>query len=274
MSVISWASYVDSATITNSSATGSETLTKEAMKTRQLADVFRHTFTSAGTLLLDFDLGEAKVTDLIGILNHDMQGLTYTLTFGTTLGASDVGTEGPNKFWEGTSDDGPHELLYLSTAFTARYVRLSVTIPVTASPDAGRTVDVGRVWLDSAWSITVSMQFTLGISDTSTVTKTRGGSAYSSDKQVLRKLGCKAIGVTNYDLVGNASDSLLKSFLTLDLAVGVHGAVLILPLTDSQINRQRLGVYGHITDSQPISIIDKSGSDYVSEKRFTVEEDR
>ena len=274
MSVISWSSYVDSATITNSTATGSEVLSKEFMKTRQLANVFRHTFPAAGTLLLDFDLGSAKATDLIGILNHDCQGLSYTISFGTTLGASDVGSEGPNTFWTGTSDDGPHELLYLTTALTARYVRLAVTIPVTASPDLGRTVAIGRVWLDSAWAITVSMSFTLGITDTSTVTKTRGGSAYSSDKQVLRKLGCKAIGVTNYDLVGNPSDSLLKSFLTLDLAVGMHGAVLILPLTNSQINRQRLGVYGHLTDSQPITILDKTGSEYVSEKRFTVEEDR
>ena len=177
MAIISWSNYVDDSTITNNSALESpqlstEDLTVQNLKTRQIGQVFRQTFSTLTSpndeLVIDFDLGSAKATDLIGILNHNMAGYTYVISFGTSSGASDVGTES-GTMWTGTAYDAPNELIYLATALTARYVRLAVAIPAAVS------VDIGRVWLDSSWSYKNLMSFNLSVIDRSTKSKSRGG---------------------------------------------------------------------------------------------------
>ncbi len=274
MSVISWDNYVDDATILNSSAvtsplTSSEVLSVQNLKTRQVGDIFRQNFLIAGSplpsLIIDFDLGSSKLTDLIAIINHNMQSLAYTIDFGTTSGASDVGTE-TGTFWQGTADDPLWEVLYLASGHTARYVRITVTITATG------TYDIGRVWFDEAWSTNVSMDFSLAVVDRSTKSKSRGGSTYASARQILRQLHIRAFGLKDADFMGTSSD--FDSFLSMDLAVGTHGEMILLPLTDTQINRQRLGVYGTIANNQPIRVLDKGSAGYLTEKRFTVEEDR
>lgn len=268
MAVISWDNYVDDATVTSTGASGTEVLSDQNLKTRQVGDIMRWSFTGASTLYLSFDLGSAKATNLVCLINHNLAGLAYTINFGTTAGASDVGQE-TGTFWNGgTSYDPTNDMLYFSSTYTARYVRIAVTIT------GAMIADVGRVWLDNAWSTNVSMDFSLGPMDRSTKTKSRGGSTYASRRQILRKLDIKAIGKSTTDFIGDASDSDLKSFLTMDLAVGTHGEIVCLPLTDSQLNKQRLGVYGTISSNSPIRVISKGSDGFLTEKRFTIEEDR
>lgn len=276
MAIISWENYVDDSTITNNSALESpvnstEALTVENLKTRQIGKVFRQTFTAITSpldeLVIDFDLGSAKATDLIGILNHNMGGYAYTISFGTSSGASDVGQE-TGTLWSGTSYDSPNELLYLASAYTAQYVRIAVAIPAATS------VDIGRVWLDSAWSYKNKMDFSLGIIDRSTKTKSRGGSTYVSDRQKLRQLDVRAYGNSNDDFYGDSADSDFKSWLTIDQAVGQSGEVICIPMTANQHERQRTGVYGTISKNNPMRVQDKGADGYIFEKQLTVEEDR
>ena len=59
----------------------------------------------------------------------------------------------------------------------------------------------------------------------------------------------------------------------MDLAVGTHDEIIVGPLTDTEAHLQRLTVYGHLSDNQPIQVRGKSGTAHQTEKRFTVEED-
>jgi len=271
MAILSWDNYVDDSTIVNNSALESpqvstENLTVQNLKTRQIGKVFKQTFTLTSPLdqlVIDFDLGSAKATDLICILNHNMAGYSYTLSFGTSSGASDVGTE-TGTFWTGTTYDATNEMLYLASAHTARYVRLAVVIPAAVS------VTIGRVWLDSAWSYNNSMDFEMGIIERSTKTKSRGGSTYAASRQILRTQNIRAWGKSDTDFIGLSSDSDFKSFLTMDLAVGQHGEVICLPLHANQHERQRTGVYGVISRNGPISVRDRGSDGLLTEKRFTI----
>lgn len=270
MAVISWDNTLDDATITNGSD-GSESTSIQKLKTRQLGDVYRQSITAAPSpsdeMVVNIDLGTAKATDLICILNHDMAGLAYTINFGTTIGASNVGQE-TGTFWTGTSYDATNEMLYLSSAHTARWVQLRVLVTSI------RTVEIGRIWLDSGWSTTASMEFSVSVTDPSPVTKSRGGSVFISARKRARRLTVKAFGLTENDFRGTVGDADFKSYLTMDLAVGSSGELVFLPLTDNQINRNRLGVYGHITNNLPMKVLDKRSSDgLMIEKRFTLEED-
>ena len=264
MAVISWDNYLDDSTIVNSSD-GSEVLTVQNLLTRQLGDIFRQT--TSTQLIVDIDLGSAKLTNLICILNHtNLAGESYTLDFGTSSGGSQVGTE-TGTFFTGATSDATNEMIYLTSGHTARYVRLTVTISST-------TVSIGRIWLDNAWSTTAGMEFSVSVADPSPVTRSRGGSIFISERKRARRVACKGFALTENDFRGTVGDSLYKSYLTMDLAVGTSGEIVFLPLTDSQINRNRLGVYGHVSNSQPMKVMDRTTSDGLSiEKRFTVEED-
>jgi len=276
MAIISWDNYVDDATITNNSALESpvnstEDLTVENVKTRQIGNVFRQTFAALTSpqdeLVIDFDLGSAKATNLICILNHNMGGYTYTISFGTSSGGSQVGTT-TGTFWDGTAYHPDNEMLYLASAYTAQYVRLAVAIPAAVS------VSIGRVWLDSAWAYKNSMDFSVGVIDRSTKSKSRAGSTYVSSRQKLRQLNIRAYGSSDTDFFGSSSDADMKSFLTMDLAVGESGEIVCIPLHANQQERQTTGVYGTISSNQAISVRDRGGSGLLTEKRFTVEEDR
>lgn len=268
MAVISWDNYVDDATVTSTGASGTEVISDQKLKNRQVGDIMRWSFTTSSTLYLSFDLGSAKATNMVCVINHTLAGLAYVINFGTTAGASDVGQE-TGTFWNGgTTYDPKNDMLHFASTYTARYVRIAVTIT------AAMLADVGRVWMDSAWSTNVSLDFALGTIDRSTKTKSRGGSTYASKRQILRTLDIKAIGRSDTDFIGISSDADLKSFLTMDLAIGQHGEVVCLPLTDSQLNKQRFGVYGTISQNNPIRVLDRGASGLLTEKRFTIEEDR
>ena len=126
--------------------------------------------------------------------------------------------------------------------------------------------------MDDAWDYNNLMDFNMGVVDRSTKTKSRGGSTYSSARQKLRRLDIVARGKTTADFIGTSSD--FDSFLTMDLAVGESGEIVCLPLTDTEHNRNRVGVYGTISNNNPIKIMDKGADGFISEKRFSIEEDR
>ena len=272
MAIFSWDNYVDDATVTDSTNSisphpGTQTIAGTKLQTRQLSDVARYTFTSTASplpdLIYDFDLASAKTTDLIAILGYssNLAGKSFTLAFGTSSGASDVGTETGTLWNGGEINPRYNHFVYLTSGHSARYVRLSVHA-VAAS-----VVDIGRVWLNDAYSAQFSMDFNISIKDPSSFTKSRGGSAYASAKNMPRMLSCKAFGLTNNDFTGN------PGLLAMHQAIGTHDEVIILPLTDTSQNLHRLGVYGHIKSNQGIHVISKSGTAHVTDNRFVVEED-
>ena len=266
MAVIRWDNYVDDSTITLGGG-HSEILSRNNLKTRQIGDITRIDTTLNSPLLnlnFRFDLGSAKDTNLVCILNHNMQGLAGFVLFGTTPGGQDVGVEAFT-LWAGSTYDAPNEMLYFSTTYTARYVTVQFNTP-------NQICDIGRIWFDDAWSYNNLMDFNIGVIDRSTKSKSRGGSTYSSSRQKLRKLDIVARGRSDADFIGTSAD--FDSFLTMDLAVGESGEIVCLPLTDTEHNRNRMGVYGTIVNNNPIRVLDKGADGFISEKRFSIEEDK
>lgn len=278
--IISWDNYVDDATITNSTSVTSPLINTEVisfatkLKTRQLGDIGRQNFTTTPSplqqLILDFNLGSAKSTQLIAILNHNMQGLAYTISFGTSLGDNSVGTE-TGTFFNGVSADSPNDFLYFSSAYSAQFVRIAVVIT------SATTIDIGRVWMDgaTAWAIKPDLlSFAIGIQDTSTSAESRGGSFYSTTRKRRRVMQARLHGEDTDTLIGDSTDTDLKSFMTLDMTVGTSGEVIMMGDTTNQITKQRLSIYGHISRNEPIQFREKNPTDgYISEKRFTILED-
>ena len=273
MAVFSWDNYADDATIVDNTPDPSPGATTAVLgvaklKTRQLGDVFRRTFDSPAVspspdLILDFDLGSAKKTDLIAVLNHTMSGMSYTLAFGSSSGANDIGTE-TGTFWTGTADDPKNDFIYLATGHTARYIRLTVAVTVA-------TVDIGRIWFDDAWSANLSLDFSIGVDDSSTMVDTRGGSVYTSERKRRKLIHCSAHALSTANVIGTDADT--DSFMSMDLKAGSSGEVIVLPDTSSTRLTQRLGVYGHLSRNEPTQFIDKGNAGYIASKRFTVRED-
>jgi hypothetical protein len=269
MAIISWENYADTATITNNSD-GAEALSVQKLKTRQIGDVFRQTVSLTSPneeVIIDFDLGSTMRTDLICILNHNMGGYAYTITWGTTPGGAEVKTA-TGTLWSGTTYHPNNEMLLMASSYNARYIRLAVAIPAAGS------VDIGRVWIGLGWEYSNSMDFSVGIVDRSTKIKSRAGSSYVSDRQKLRELNIRAYGSNDTDFFGSSSDADMKSFLTMDLAVGTSGEIVCLPMHATQQERQTTGVYGTIVNNGPISVRDRGSAGLLTEKTFKIEEDR
>ena len=278
--LISWVNHVDDSTLTNSSTGGTESLTDENVKTRQLGQVFRMDFTGSpegGTLILDIDMGSNKDIGLICILGHDMAGLGYTITIGTTLGGSQIwdSTVSPdNVFWGGTSWDAQNEIIIPSTVQTGgRYVRISVVVATA------RTCDIGRVWIDDPFQTRMLTDFSLGVVDRSNIVVTQTAGIFETSRRRVRVLNCNIQGDDEDEIRGAAGDADLQSLVTMDLACGVSQEIIVAPYytsgtanTANQLNRQRLTVYGRMSNSGPIQWGHKDGAEWAARKRFSVEE--
>ncbi|GAG97109.1 unnamed protein product, partial [marine sediment metagenome] len=250
MSLISWKNYVDDGTITTTF--GTNILSQNNLKTRQIGDIYRQDLDASplGTgTHIKVDFGSAKETKIVCALNHNQAGAAYSLRFGTTSGATDVGSVA-GTFAAATSYDANNDMLYLSTPYTARYFTMVIT-PVVP----GGLVDMGRLWIDNGFVPNIGMDFGMGVIDRSTKTKSRGGSTYSAPRQILRKLDVNAIGRSTADFIGTSAD--FDSLLTMDLACGVSSEIVVLPMTDSQHNLNRMGVYGTISSNGPIHVQNK-----------------
>ena len=223
MALISWDNYVDDSTVSwDWSSTespkvddGTQVLSAQKLKTRQIGDIARFNSSGPGTWLLYFDLGSSKPVNFVGVLNHTAAGLNGAVRFSDIASAGfEVGLENFT-YQSATSYDAKNEMLYFSTPYTARYITVTITT-------TGGNLDVGRVWIDSAFSTNVSMDFSMGIVDRSTKTKSRGGSTYASKRQILRKMDVSAIGKSTADFIGTSSN--LDSLLTME---GYHQILII-----------------------------------------------
>ena len=83
MAVISWNNNLDSASSVvagqdpaYSPLPGTEVLAESKLQNRQIGDVMRWTFAGQGAWFVNIDLGSAKTTKVIGVLNHTLAGLT------------------------------------------------------------------------------------------------------------------------------------------------------------------------------------------------------
>lgn len=274
MTVLSWTNYADDATLTDSTNTqspvpGAGVLAIDNVKTRQLSDVYRYNFTGAGTVIIDIDHGAGKTPaiTLIGLLN--MKGVNtpdYTVSFGTSAGASDVGQE-TGTLWTRRDWETHNYFIYISTRYAARYMRIEVDVALAGN------FDLGRLWLDDAWiDPDFSMDFTVNINDPSPLVKSTGGTVYSSARSLQRSIDCRVYGVTDADFVGDGQ-LVDPSLLVMHMVAGTSGEVVCLPLVDTEIHIRRLGTYGHIKSNQGIRVLDKGANGHIVENRFTIEED-
>jgi len=277
--LISWVNHVDTSTLTNNSTGGTESLTDENIKTKQLNEVFRMDFTGSpegGTLILDIDMGEAKDIGLIAIMGHDMGGLGYTVDIGTSSGGAEIwtSTTSPdNTFFSGTAWDSPNEIIIPASVQTGgRYIR--ITVPVSTA----RTCDIGRIWIDGPWQTRVLTDFSIAIQDKSNVVETQSSSVFESERRRVRVLNCHVQADDEDEIRGASGDSDLQSLLTMDLACGVSQEIIMAPyytsgdsFTPNQLNRQRFTVYGRMQNSGAIQFSHKSGV-WAARKRFSIKE--
>ncbi len=272
-SLISYVNYIDDSTITNNSD-GSEVLTDENVKVRQLGKVFRQSLTLTSPLesvILDFDLDSAQSISYVGILGHNISSGTYSVSLGTSLGASDVATAS-GTLWQGVADDPKQQHVILPATYSARYVRVALT------PADGKSVEIGRVWVDDPWSPAVGIDFSHTVQDVSVSNRSIGGSKYTYSKPRFRQMNVKLLHMSEADALGSSSDNTTRSAHHMDMTAGTSSSMVIIPETTGADPAQvihKLGFYGSIKTSTAINLVPaKSGSGWVYDKSFQFEEER
>ena len=271
--LISYVNLADDATLTNSSD-GTEVLTDENVKVRQLGKVFRQALSAASPLqsvILDFDLGSAQSISYVGIFGHNVPAGTYAVGLGTSSGASDVASAS-GTLWQGVADDPKQQHVILSATYSARYVR------VTLTPTIAQDVDIGRIWIDAPWSPKVGIEFQHDVMDDSDTVRSIGQSAYSFRRPRYRMNTLHFNNLTEQEALGSSTNPATRSAHHMDMTVGISSPVVCIPETgggDASQVIHKLGIYGAISRSTPIEVMEsKDGSGgWRYRKRFSVIEE-
>lgn len=271
--LISYTNLADSGTLTNSSD-GSNVLPVTNLQTRQLGRVFRQTLSAASPLqsvIVDADLGSAKDIKYVGIFGHNISAGSYAVALGTSSGGSQVASES-GTLWQGVADDPKQQHVIFSQTYSARYVR------VTLTPDAGQTVDWGRLWIDDPWMPKVGLKFRPMIMDPSQKERSLGQSVFAYRRPRYRVNRMHFVDLSEQEALGSSSDSTIKSAHHMDMTVGTSDSVVVIPETtgtDSEQVRHKLGIYGVIKRSTEMRLIPvKESSGWHYQKDLEVEEER
>jgi len=272
--LISYNNLGDSAILTNNSD-GSEVLTEANVQVRQLGKPFRQNIAATSPLesaILDFDFSTAKSISYVGIFGHNITDGTYAVDLGTSEGASDVASAS-GTLWQGVVDDPKQQHVLLGATYSARYLR------VTLTPSNGVDVDVGRIWIDDPLVIPVGLEFEQTVRDDSQSNRSIGASKYAYERPRYRVTNLIFNNLTEAQALGDSSDNTAKSVHHMDMTVGTHAPLVILPETsgaDAQQVIHKLGCYGSIANSTPLRVMpakDGSGG-WRYRKQFTFEEER
>lgn len=272
-SLISYINLADTATITNSSD-GTESIAPDNVQVRQVGKASRQTLITASpleSLIYDFDLTTAQSIDYVGIFGHNITSGTYTVSLGTTIGASDVATDS-GTLWAGVSDIPLQQHIVFSQTYSARYVR------VTLTPSVGQAVDVGRMWIGEGWNPKIGTNFELTIQDNSKSKRAIGGSVYSYIIPRYRSMKVSLNSMTEADAYGISSDSAAMNCAAMDFTAGIGSQIVIIPETTGSDATQVIhmqGIIGSIWRSTPITVIESRSADgWKYRKSFSVDEDR
>jgi hypothetical protein len=274
MALIVWKDWVTDATITDGSY-GTEVVNShsvENIKTRQLSDIARWEFGSESPdtqrLQLGFDFGVAKNVNFLAILGWSgaISTPNYNFDLGTSSFANDVYNGGTTALWTSGSNDAKNTYVVLDQTYSARYARVDLY------PKNQEIIDIGRIWIGEAWTTNASMDFAMGVADLGKVSQSRSGAAFSSARTNLKTMDIRCFGLNDADFFGTSSD--FDSFMEMDLSVGRSDPIIVIPRNDSEHERHRLGIYGHVSNNGPIQVMSRGSGGLVTEKRFSVVEER
>jgi hypothetical protein len=175
--------------------------------TSERAMVARSVDATTGNTRFDVDFGTARAFRAFALCNHNLsQAATWTISLGTTLGASDVYAgasqaawylpfTGPEEWedanWWGIAQDAytghPFSAFQVLTGtLNARFLR--VAINDTANP-AGY-VQIGRLWAGEVWQPGVNATYGAqpGYEDDSVVNKLKAGGFFADEQRRRRTM--------------------------------------------------------------------------------------
>lgn len=268
--LISYTNLADAATITDSSD-GTEVIAAAKVQTRQVGDAMVRTLAAGESIVLDFDFGVAVDISYVGAFGHNITAGTWQVDLGTSSGGDEVHTDS-GTLWQGVADDPKNQHVILDGTYSARYLRLTLT------NTPGGDTELGRVWVDAPWTPKVGVDYEHTVEDPSDVARSLGQSVYATERKRLRCNRVHLNQMDEEDAYGNSSGT-AKNAHDMDITVGIHASVVVIPETSGADSTQlvhKTGVYGVIKRSTPITVRPSrpTSTEWLYEKRFDVLEER
>lgn len=213
---------------------------------------------------LRFDAGSAIDWNFVGILGHSgfTDGTTVNIRLGTTLGGAEV--YNPSSMTLDSAPEGEMSNFYhhMDATYSARYLQVEVYATSFQAPS------IGRIMAGECWDIGAEVNFQIGVKDTGMVNRSVTGVAHPVERDRLKTMDLRFIGIGDQDMIGSASDS--HSFRHMDATVGRTGEVCAFIKSDTDYNTQRYGIYGFAETNSPAAVRGNSSSGYVSAKSISI----
>lgn len=195
--------------------------------------------TSLATQNIDLDNGSAKTMGLIGLFGSNLtSAATWTITMGTTQGASGVYSSGSIA---ASVVAGYGQAIHLLPAdLSARWCRIALVD--AANPDG--FMEAGALFVGPSFRPQRNFSYgrALGFVDPSVRSKSKGGQLYSDLRDRYRAQEFEFEGLTEAELFNEA--------LEMDRQRGVADSILFCP-DDAGTFRTRTAIWGTIADATP-----------------------
>lgn len=258
MGYVTYRNLIDEATLTLTGGAIAE-FPVANLQTRQLGETCR--MTAAATPRVNIDLGSAKLSDVIALLNiNEANAVAWGVTVeysSNGIGWSSAGTFTLN-------DAGVPELprlIILAHGIDAPYRYWRVT-PSWVRPVGVPYYELGRLWLGPAIKAKCA-PLPLGFRDAGKLDASAGEQNYEDERIRPRRarlvFSCETLQA--YGFEHDASLALdVPSFQGLQMAAGTTGELIAIPRTSSRLWMRRTAIYGHLT--KDFTIVNTAGQNY------------
>lgn len=271
----------DDPVVANTSPVPTVTITNAAaLHTEQVHDKVSAAFSSQSPEVLqylDLQFGDGSTDSVMGgfgLINHNMRtGCEFrVLLSNTAYGNGGVLTVTYTNFTTVGSAYQLENYFYdLGANYTFKYgtIRLYMYDPagIKGSGDAAylnQTWSIGKLHAGRRASIDAALDLSVGVQDSGTLAHTRSGDVYARFGSKKRSYGMRFYGSTDAAFYG--TDGLLD----IAQAAGTTGRIAVLPRSNSDYEKNRLGVYGNINTDGDIRVRDKGANGYLTEKTMHI----
>lgn len=213
---------------------------------------------------LRFDAGAAIDWNFAGILGHSgfTDGTTVAFRLGTTLGGADVYNSGSMTLDSAPDGEMSNYYHHMGATYSARYLQVEVYATSFQTPS------IGRIMAGECWDVGAEVNFQIGTRDAGIINRSVTGIGHPVEREKLKTMGLRFIGIGDQDMIGSASDPL--SFRHMDAIAGKTGEVCAFIKTDTDYNTHRYGIYGFLEDNSPASSTANTSSGFVTNKSVKI----
>ena len=211
-----------------------------------------------------FNAGDPVNWNFIGVLNHSgfTAGTTVDIRLGTTLGGSNVYLSSGLTLDAAPEGEMSNYYLHLPATYSAKHLEIKINATSFQSPS------IGRVMGGECWDVGAEVNFQIGTRDAGIINRSVTGIGHPVEREKLKTMGLRFIGIGDQDMIGSASDPL--SFRHMDAIAGKTGEVCAFIKTDTDYNTHRYGIYGFLEDNSPASSTANTSSGFVTNKSVKI----